>query len=310
MTDPLYENVPDPDSPLDLVPVSGRIGAEVRGVRLSASLSDGDVQAIRAALARHKVLFFRGQDHLDDDSHFALGGRMGDVIGHPTATKDQPALHLVEIDSHTGRVPNSWHTDMTFLDAYPEASLLRGVVVPGVGGDTMFANTVTAYKHLPDQLRTFADGGWAVHTNLYDYAATRSDATEEEREYYTKVFASTVYETAHPLVRVHPETGERGLVLGHFVQKIMGLSTVDSARMFAILQEHITRAENVVRWRWRKNDIVMWDNRATQHSAVSDFGTQRRVLRRVTLKGPVPVAITGERSRVLQPRPAALAGAA
>lgn len=310
MSKPEYENVPDPASPLDLAPVAGRIGAEVRGATLTAALSDGDVAALRAALARHKVLFFRGQHHLDDDSHFALGGRLGDVIGHPTATQDQSALHLVEIDSHTGRVPNSWHTDMTFLDTYPEAALLRGVVVPPVGGDTLFANTAAAYRHLPDQLRDFVDKGWAVHSNLYDYAATRNDATEEEREYYTKVFASTVYETAHPLVRVHPETGERSLVLGHFVQKIVDLSTVDSARLFAILQEHITRPENVVRWRWQPGDIVMWDNRATQHSAVADFGTQRRIVRRATLKGPAPVSIDGERSRVLRPKPAALAGAA
>lgn len=301
MTEFRYINAADPASPLDIVPVTGRIGAEVRGVRLSGHLSDDDTAAIRQALARHKVLFFRGQDHLDDAGQEDFAARLGRTVAHPTVPIRPGTRSILEIESRNGRAASSWHTDVTFVPAYPEASILRGVVIPEAGGDTAFANTVTAYQDLPDLLRDFVDRAWAIHSNAYDYATIYDDATEEERKHFESVFASTTYETEHPLVRVHPETGERSLVLGHFVKRILGLSSADSARILAILQEHVTKPENVVRWRWNVGDVVIWDNRATQHRAVADFGQQARVVRRVTLDGPVPVSIDGRRSRAIVP---------
>ncbi|MDO7835633.1 TauD/TfdA family dioxygenase [Sphingobium sp. HBC34] len=301
MTDLRYINAADPASPLDITPVTGRIGGEVRGVTLGATLSDGDIAAIRQALARHKVLFFRGQHHLDDAGQEDFAARLGRTVAHPTVPIRPGTRSILEIESRNGRAASSWHTDVTFVPAYPEASILRGVVIPEAGGDTAFANTVTAYQDLPDLLRDFVDRAWAVHSNDYDYATIYDDATDEEREQFQNVFASTVYETEHPLVRVHPETGERSLVLGHFLKRIIGLSSADSARLFAILQEHVTKPENVVRWRWNVGDVVIWDNRATQHRAVADFGQQARIVRRVTLDGPVPVSIDGRRSRALSP---------
>lgn len=301
MTSRDFLNAPDPGSPLDLSPVTGRIGAIVHGVKLSSGITDTDVRVLRDALARHKVLFFRGQDHLDDAGQEAFAARLGKVVAHPTVPIKEGSQVILEIDSHNGRAASSWHTDVTFVEAYPEASILRGVVVPEAGGDTLFANTVTAYGDLPGQLRSFADTGWALHSNEYDYAAVFDQANDEEVAYFRKTFASTVYETEHPLVRVHPETGERSLVLGHFIKKILGLSSQDSARLFAILQEHVTTPENVVRWKWQANDVVIWDNRATQHRAVADFGSQRRTVRRVTLNGPAPIAIDGRRSRTATP---------
>lgn len=297
MTTGNYINARDPNSPLDIAPVGGRIGAEVRGLKLSNKLSETDVKAVRAALARHKVLFFRDQDHLDDDGQEAFGAHIGKLVPHPTVPVKPGSKVILDLDSSDGRAASSWHTDVTFVDAYPEASILRGVVIPEAGGDTLFANTVAAYDHLPAQLRTFADSAWALHSNEYDYATVLDDAPEELKKFYASVFASTIYETEHPLVHVHPETGERSLLVGHFVKKILGLSSADSARIFQILQEHITAPENVVRWRWRQNDVVIWDNRATQHRAVADFGKQRRTVRRVTLDGQVPVALDGQRSR-------------
>ena len=110
------------------------------------------------------------------------------------------------------------------------------------------------------------------------------------------MFASTVYETEHPVVRVHPVSGQRSLLLGHFVRRFVGLNEADSARTFNLLQDHITRPENTVRWRWQPGDVAFWDNRSTQHRAIADFGLQRRTLRRATVNGEVPVGIDGRTS--------------
>jgi alpha-ketoglutarate-dependent taurine dioxygenase len=286
---------------LDVAPVGGRIGAEVRGVALNANLSDDQVAAIQDALYKHKVLFFREQHHLDDASQEAFAQRLGKPVPHPTVPVREGSSYLLELDSLHGGRANSWHTDVTFVDAYPSASILRAVVSPDSGGDTTWANTATAYERLPAPLKALADNLWALHTNVYDYANARPNITEEQVKERQKVFASTVYETEHPVVRVHPVTGERNLLLGHFVKNFVGLSPADSQRLFAVLQEQVIKLENTVRWRWQTGDVAIWDNRATQHYAVDDYGVQRRVMRRVTLAGDVPVAIDGSFSRVRKP---------
>ena len=113
---------------------------------------------------------------------------------------------------------------------------------------------------------------WLLHSNVYDYVGNRQAVSEEGRRRYNEVFTSTRYETEHPLVHVHPETGERALILGHFAQKVIGYGTTDSAHLLAIFQEHIIRPENTVRWRWSAGDVAIWDNRATQHRAIDDYG--------------------------------------
>lgn len=209
--------------------------------------------------------------------------------------------YLLELDSERGGRASSWHTDVTFVPAYPKASILRQVVSPASGGDTVWANTTEAYNRLPGSLKALVDNLWAVHTNAYDYAAAKPDARSEDVERHRSVFASTVYETLHPVVRVHPVTGERTLILGHFIKRFEGLSNEDSRALFKLLQDQVTRLENTVRWRWRAGDVAIWDNRATQHYAVDDYGDQRRVMRRVTLAGDVPVSIDGRPSRALAP---------
>ena len=133
-----------------------------------------------------------------------------------------------------GARADQWHTDITFLDAYPRISILRGVVVPESGGDTVFSNTVAAYETLPEPLKALADRLWAVHSNAYDYASVRPHATAEERALFEKQFTSTVYETEHPVVRVLPN-GERTLLLGNFVQRFVGISRADFQKLFALL---------------------------------------------------------------------------
>ena len=295
-----FINAHEAEGPLDIVPVAGRIGAEIRGIALSGDLDDATLAAIRAALVRHKVIFFRDQTELDDSRQEAFAERFGKPVAHPTVPVVPGSKYLLELDSKEGYAASSWHTDVTFVDAYPEASILRAITIPEAGGDTLWANGVTAYEELPEALKTLVDGLWALHTNDYDYAATLGvdkDRVEEHR----KVFASTVYETEHPVVRVHPESGERALLVGHFVKQFVGLNSADSQRLFGILQDHITKPENTVRWRWRAGDVAIWDNRSTQHRAIADFGLQRRTLRRATIAGDVPVAIDGTRSRVIKP---------
>jgi taurine dioxygenase len=285
---------------LDVRRVAGRIGAEVRGVRLSGSIDTRTFDAIHAALLEHKVLFFRGQQHLDDTEQEAFARRYGETVAHPTVPSVDGSRHLLELDSQHGARANSWHTDVTFVDAFPKISILRAVVIPPYGGDTVWANTAAAYAQLPEPLRRLADSLWALHTNAYDYTSSHVNADSEQLKRYREVFTSTVYETEHPVVRVHPDTGERALVLGHFVQRLKGLSASDSAHLLQIFHDHITRLENTVRWNWTQGDVAIWDNRATQHYAINDYGDERRVVRRATVHGDVPVGIDGRRSVVVK----------
>jgi taurine dioxygenase len=309
-----YPNAKDPASPLDIHPVTGRIGAEIRGVQLSGDLDAGTVQAIEAALVRHKVIFFRGQQHLDDAEHEAFAALFGDPVAHPTVPVAEGSRYLLDLDSKEGYAASSWHTDVTFVAAYPKGSILRALTVPEAGGDTVWANTETAYEGLPEPLRQLANTLWALHTNDYDYAAqlglardsSAPEQSQRERERFQKsIFASTLYETEHPVVRVHPVSGQRSLLLGHFVRNFAGLNKADSARLYEVLQDHITRPENVVRWRWQAGDVAFWDNRATQHRAVADFALQRRTLRRATVHGDAPVGIDGRTSRTTRQEKAA-----
>ncbi|WP_095154778.1 TauD/TfdA family dioxygenase [Pseudomonas sp. Irchel 3E13] len=285
---------------LDIHPVAGRIGAEVRGVQLSADLEPALIEAIQAALVEHKVLFFRAQHHLDDQGQEAFAHLLGEPIAHPTVPVRDGTRYLLELDGGEGRRANSWHTDVTFVDAYPKASILRSVVAPVSGGDTVWANTATAYNDLSPALKALAEELWAVHSNEYDYAGAKPNVSVEQLENYRRVFTSTVYETEHPVVRVHPVSGEKHLLLGHFVKRLKGYSQNDSQHLFSLLQGYVTRLENTVRWRWQAGDVAIWDNRATQHYAVDDYGTQGRVVRRVTLQGDVPVSVAGERSRTVK----------
>lgn len=294
-----YPNAKDPASTLDIRPVTGRIGAVIEGVTLSGDLDAATVRAIDAAVVRHKVVFFRGQNQLTDADHEAFAALFGDPVAHPTVPVAEGSKYLLELDSREGYAASSWHTDVTFVDAYPKGSILRALTIPDAGGDTVWANGETAYESLPESLRQLANNLRAIHSNDYDYAAVfaaKTDAERERQKDHRAVFASTIYETEHPVVRVHPVSGQRSLLLGHFVKSFVGLNQADSQRLYNIFQDHLTREENTVRWRWQPGDVAYWDNRSTQHRAVADFALQRRTLRRATVHGEVPVGIDGRES--------------
>ena len=283
---------------LDVSKLGANIGALISGVRLGGDLHPDTVAAIRAALLEHKVIVFRDQHHLDDDEQVAFIRLLGvPTIAHPTVTSRGETV--LPIDSRYDKA-NSWHSDVTFVDRIPKASSLRAVTLPTYGGSTVFANTEAAYDQLPAPLRALADNLWATHTNLYDYVdAHAENSVSAETKDYRAEFESSYYETEHPVVRVHPETGRRVLLLGHFVKRFVGLGTTESADLFRVLQNRITRLENTVRWNWQLGDIAIWDNRATQHYGVADYDDQYRFLSRVTLAGDIPVDIHGRASRVV-----------
>ena len=304
MTTPVRTNEPIGAPPatraeaIAVEPLTGRIGAEIVGLNLSDDLSDGIIAAVREALLSHRVVFCRGQN-LDMAGQTALAERFGPLtVGHPTLPGPDDYPQVVEFDAEAGARADHWHTDVTFADRPPTFSFLRAVVIPRYGGDTVWANTVAAYQDLPESLTRLVDGLRAIHTNTYDYANPRQ-ASDAARRRHLEVFTATVFETEHPVVRIHPETGERALLLGGFAHRLVGFSADESRDLLHLLADRITRPENTVRWRWRAGDVAIWDNRSTQHYAVNDYGDAPRTVQRVTVAGAIPLGIDGRPSRAL-----------
>ena len=282
--------------------LGSRIGARIDGVKLGGDLDPDTVDEIREALLAHKVIFFRGQDHLDDDQQLAFAGLLGTPVAHPAAAVLAPkgAPIITPIDSERGRA-NRWHTDVTFAANYPAASILRAVTLPSYGGSTLWASTAAAYDELPEPLKWLVDNLWAVHTNRRDYVIPES-LNEKQRE-FRQAFEKPDFQTEHPVVRVHPETGERTLLAGGFVRNFIGLDSYESTVLLELLQRRITLPENTISWNWEPGDVAIWDNRATQHRAIDDYDDQPRLLHRVTLMGDLPVNVHGQRSRVVSGAP-------
>jgi alpha-ketoglutarate-dependent taurine dioxygenase len=273
----------------DVRRVGGRIGAEIIGVDIAGNLDAGVVSEINAALLEHRALLFRGQ-RLDDDAQL----RFASLFGELTAGRPRPLPSVGEL----GVQANHWHGDATFLRTPPRVTTLRSVVVPPYGGSTLIANAAAAYRDLPWPLRRLADELWAVHTNEHHFAELPGPRTKRAAEQRRQA-ASRTHRSAHPVVRVHPETGERGLFIGGFAQHVVGLAADESRDILRILQSYVTRPENVVSFNWAPGDLVVFDNRITQHYAPDDYGDLPRVLHRVAVAGDVPAGIDGERSSVV-----------
>jgi alpha-ketoglutarate-dependent sulfate ester dioxygenase len=285
--------------------LGSRIGARVDGVQLGGDLDPATVDAISEALRTHKVIFFRGQHHLDDQGQLAFARLLGTPIGHPAAgalaARNTPVI--TPINSEFGKATR-WHTDVTFAANYPAASILRAVTLPTYGGSTLWASTAAAYEHLPEPLKCLVENLWAVHTNRYDYVPDEATASmTDAQKAFRQAFEKKEFRTEHPVVRVHPETGERTLLAGDFVRSFVGLDSHESQVLFELLQRRITLPENTIRWNWEAGDVGIWDNRATQHRAIDDYDSQPRLMHRVTLMGDVPVNVHGERSRVISGAP-------
>ena len=287
---------------LHVTQLSGVIGAEITGVDLATELSDDVVAEIRAALLAHRVIFFRRQ-HLTPDQHRRFASRFGELTpAHPVVPGIDGYPEVFEIDYSKSRElyatygdvarPRSqgvsWHTDVTFVERPPLGSILSAVVIPPSGGDTRWSNQVAAYEGLSPALRRFLDGLTAVHDGKAQFGAlleSRNGGGEWEGEVFSRLEP-----VEHPVVRTHPETGERSLfVNAGFTSHIKDLSREESDNLLSFLYAHSTKPEYTVRHHWTEGDIAFWDNRTTQHAVVGDFGGQHRVIQRVTLRGDRPV---------------------
>jgi len=285
---------------LEVTKVGGHIGAVVSGLQIGAGLDPAVIAEFRAALLEHKVVFLRDQHQATEEDHYEFAAQLGEVTSpHPTVKGDGRAI--LPIDSEQGKA-NSWHTDVTFVDRIPAISVLRAITLPPYGGTTVWANTVHAYTSLHPALQALVGRLRAVHSNQYDYSIERPQigGLDVKEESYRAEFRHKLFLTEHPVVRIHPETKEPALLLGHFAQSFPGLSSSDFHDLFGVLQRHITKLENTVRWSWRPGDIAIWDNRATQHYAVADYDDLPRKLHRITVAGDVPVGIGGDTSTVIQ----------
>ncbi|MFB6845000.1 TauD/TfdA dioxygenase family protein [Streptomyces sp. NPDC056373] len=284
---------------IEIHKVTANIGARIEGVDITKPLDQETSTALRDALNAHKALVFDAEG-LDDAGQQAFARNFGDITtAHPTVSAVDGAPNVLPVDSERGRAANHWHTDVTFVLNPPQASTLRSITIPPYGGETLISSSAAAYRNLPEPLRNLADTLWAEHTNDYDYAVAEEDLDEEQASRRAQ-FTSIKYRTVHPVVRVHPLTGERGLFIGGFAQRIVGLSGGESRKLLDLLQAYVTRPENVLRHRWSPNQLVLFDNRITQHYAIDNYDGLPRRLHRVTVAGDIPVGIEGKESYVIE----------
>jgi alpha-ketoglutarate-dependent taurine dioxygenase len=273
---------------LEVKRLTPAIGAEVRGLDLSKALTPALRAAVRAAWLEHLVLFFPDQP-LDPDEQVRFAEQFGEVTpAHPVEPAHPENPDVLPIDSRKDRV-DFWHTDVTFMARPPTGAVLCAQVVPETGGDTMWANLRLAYETLAPALQQLCNGLRAYH---YDEAyAARLEAgegNEWEGERLTKLVP-----VEHPVVRVHPETGRKGLFVNPtFTKLLSGFPGDQSAALLRLLYDHSTRPEFLCRYRWSEGTVAFWDNRATMHYGLFDFGDARRVMHRVTLRGEAPVGVT------------------
>ncbi|GGP27606.1 TauD/TfdA dioxygenase family protein [Silvimonas amylolytica] len=293
-------------SGITVTQLAGHIGAEIGNVNLAGPISDAAIHDIRQALLKWKVVFFRGQQ-IDHAAQVAFTRRFGEVTyAHPH--EDQP------IDGHPEILPidrsryerrnglrrasyeNRWHTDVTAAVNPPAASILRAVNVPSFGGDTQWTNLVAAYEGLSAPLRALADTLRAEHRFAANLRLPAGSKLAQR-------FAQNPLVAIHPVVRVHPETGERALFVNPgFTSHIVDVSPAESSKLLELFFEQITRPAYTVRFHWNNGDIAFWDNRATSHLAPQDLDhiEVERVLYRTTLVGDIPVGPDGFHSELVE----------
>ena len=269
---------------LEIVPPTPTIGAELRGVRLSADLDAAVIAEIRQALMDHLVVFFPNQD-LTAEAQLGFAERFGPAL-IPTigsASPELPAITLLDQVAPKGQLTDRWHTDHTFIEEPPMGSMLHALQLPSSGGDTCFASMYAAYDTLSDDMKRLLDPLQALHT---------SEMVAREIRFLSNVVVGTPHyeprEAIHPVVRVHPETGRKLLfVCGNFTSRIVGLSEAESDAILGFLFEHIKTPAFQCRYTWQPGAVAFWDNRSAQHCAIPDY-VERRVMQRVMVAGDAP----------------------
>jgi taurine dioxygenase len=284
--------------PIELIPLSYALGAEVRGVDLAEPVPDEAQAALRRAFLAHGVLLFRGQ-RIDRPRHLAFSRIFGELDRHESLPLDRdaefPELLMVTNDAKPDGQPSNsrytgqlWHSDLSFTLAPALGSALRAVAVPPVGGDTMFTNMTLAYDTLSDGMKALIGDLHGVHHPERKKAEAAVAWDAENRRLNPPI--------AQPVVRVHPETGRKALYVGEKVKSFEGMTAEESAPIIDYLIRHATRPQFVYRHRWQPDDLLLWDNRSTMHLALGDYEpSQRRHLERTTIRGTPSghVAVTG-----------------
>ncbi|MEU6373626.1 TauD/TfdA family dioxygenase [Streptomyces sp. NPDC046909] len=275
---------------LRLTPLGPNFGAEIDGIDL-ARLTDEEVRSLRETLVAYKVLFVRGQDGLDDAAQIEFGRRLGEVTaGHPVHDSGDVAPEVYALDSQDGGFSDVWHTDVTFVRRPPAISILRAVVLPPNGGDTTWADSQLAYDSLSPGLRAYVDTLTAVHDGNREFGYYLAQRRQGRGNVWDGEVVTQLVPVEHPVVRVHPESGRKGLFVNPgFTSHIAGVSEYESRGLLDILYAHLTKPEHLVRHRWRAGDVALWDNRSTAHYANRDYGGRHRVMHRITLRGDEPV---------------------
>ncbi|MDC3980253.1 TauD/TfdA dioxygenase family protein [Polyangium jinanense] len=281
---------------IEVAPSTCTIGAELSGVSLADAARDDVLFAeIRALLLKHRVLFLRDQDITRAD-HVAFARRFGELEGHPVAGSDPDHPGLVRIYKDLNSPPehyeNAYHCDATFREAPPMGCVLRCVETPAVGGDTIWVNMVEAYRRLPEPIKQQIAGLRARHSIEATFGAVMP---MEKRHALRDRFP----DAEHPVVRTHPETGEKSLFVNAFTTHFVNFHTPANVRFgqdftpgaSQLLSYLISQAqipEYQVRFRWKKNSVAIWDNRCTQHYAVQDYWPAVRKMERATIVGDRP----------------------
>ncbi|CAN5593011.1 taurine dioxygenase [soil metagenome] len=272
-----------------VTPLTPTIGAVVEGIDLSQRLDDGQLEEVRAALLAHQVIFFEDQ-HITPVQHRDFAARFGALHTHPLYPGVPEAPELFILDNHKDNPTDndSWHTDVTFIQTPPMASILYAKHLPPSGGDTIWSNMKAAHEALSPTFREFLSGLDAVHDFARGFPQQGIVAAGAGAEKHAKALAANP-PVLHPVVRTHPETGEDGLFINYgFTDRIKGLRRKESDAILNMLFEHIQKPEFLVRWRWKDNAIAFWDNRVTQHYAVNDYLPHRRIMNRATVLGDRP----------------------
>jgi taurine dioxygenase len=279
------------DKIIDVRRIGASLGAEVSGIDLGQTLDDGQVDAVGAALAEYQVLIFRDQE-MSAEHLKAFGRRFGELTVHPFSPRDQESPELIIFDHDADNPPwgtDVWHSDETFRAEPPMGTMLRALIVPEVGGDTMFASMSAAFEGLSDRMQHFISGLEAVHDfkpcrPLFSGDAEGRRSLRDYEERYPPVL--------HPVVRLHPVSGRKVLFVNpQFTVAIKDMEEAESRALLDQLFRQAVVPEYQIRHHWRPNTLVFWDNRAVQHYAIHDYYPQHRKMERVTIKGDKPVGV-------------------
>ena len=264
-------------------------GAEISGFDLSPTMSDSELAAVEDALAEHEVVVVRDQD-LSADEQLALGRRFGELVISPFSPNADAAPELIVLDNHPDRpapLTDIWHADETYRPEPPRLTMLKAVIVPELGGDTMFASMRAAYELLSDRMQQHIAGLTAHHNfGRFDRLAG-SEPGARRRLHGVEL---DLPHPDHPVVAVHPVTGRRVLYVNrHFTERINELPDDESRAILEFLLTKTAAPEVQLRVSWQPGTVVMWDNRSVQHFAPYDYYPQRRRMERVTIAGTAPI---------------------